>query len=170
MYKQTGINYDNNTKAIINRESLPAIPKNKIAGRISLNGDFSFKSVADSLYYISEWKRIAILNPEVMFFGYTKSWQDSILISALNDFKSLPNVVLRASVDDKTGYKIPKGWTYAGIETKNLDKMLTKKGIKSFSCKFNNKGHKLHKVTCDKCKICFNKGTQNVVVTFPMHK
>jgi hypothetical protein len=166
-YKNTGINYDNNTRGIINRLRLPAIPKNKIAGRISLNGDFSFKNLKDSIYYIKEWHRLAIANHNVMFFGYTKSWQDKRLLPYLNAFKAEKNVVLRASVDDDTGYKIPATWSMAGIESETVIKKASKKTV--FVCKFNQKDHKLYKVTCDKCKICFNKGSENVVVLFPKH-
>ncbi len=167
MYKNTGINYDNNTLAIINRETLPKIPRNKIAGRFSLNGDFSFKCIEDSIYYISEWKRIALENPTVQIFGYTKSWQDEKLLPYLEDFKSIANVVLRASVDEKTGYNVPTGWTIAGVKTqKAIDSL---KGKKYFTCKFTNKEHKMYKLQCDKCKICLSSKTQNVPVFFDQH-
>jgi hypothetical protein len=166
-YKNTGINYDNNTQGIIDRLRLPAIPKNKIAGRMSLNGDFSFKNLKDSVFYINEWHRLAIANRNVMFFGYTKSWQDKRLLNCLNAFKAEKNVVLRASVDDETGYNIPPTWTMAGIATIEVIEETSKKTV--FVCKFNQKGHKLHKVTCDKCKVCFNKGSENIVVLFPKH-
>jgi hypothetical protein len=169
MYKQVGINYDDNTLAIMNRERLPKIPKNKIAGRINLNGDFSFDNIEDSIYYISEWHRLAIENPSIMFFGYTKSWQDERLLPYLEDFKNLNNVVLRASVDDKTGYNVPNGWTIAGrMDETTIDKAGLK-NKKYFVCQFNNKNHALYKKPCDTCKVCLKKSCENIPVLFPSH-
>ena len=166
-WKNVGKNYDNVTQSIINREKIPPIPKNKVNCRISINGDFSFDNIDDSIYYIMEWYRVASEHENVNFFSYTKSWKDKKLLPYLNKLRSLKNVTIRASIDKTTGYKIPKNWTYSGIlENNTLDKIKVKK---YFICQFNNKKSKLYKVPCDKCKICISKKLSHIPVFFDEH-
>jgi hypothetical protein len=162
MYKASKRNYDNNTQQIINRQGLPPLPKKADIVRISVNGDFSFNKLEDSFYYIQEWINLARKNPQVKFFGYTKSWQDSRLLPLLNKLRNLANVVLRASVDDKTGYNVPAGWVIAGILQDDTIKSL--KGKRHYVCKFEK-----NKIQCSACKICFKSKLSQIAILFPSH-
>ncbi len=161
MYKATKANYESNTRALNNGESLPNVPKNRDVVRMYMNGDF------DSIETINEWKRLATENPETKFFGYTKQWQNSHLILALLELSKMDNVVLRASVDsetDKTIFDVQKaGFSIAGIFEGN--KSLSRVNAKNYYvCKFAE-----NKRTCDKCKICFSKKLSHYAIFFPAH-
>ena len=181
-YKNVGINYDNNTQSIIDRETLPNIPKSRNICRISINGDFSFKNDDDSIYYIKEWIRLAKYHVGISdkiktkkhkfghyveFFGYTKSWQNPKLIPYIQELNSLPNVNIKCSVDALTGIRIPKGFKKAGIKYGEIKTLKALKG--EFICQFGNEDNKnMYKKTCQECRICINKKT-NVDVYFPSH-
>jgi hypothetical protein len=88
-------------------ETLP--PGAKII-RIHVSGDF------DTCEYICDWIAMATNNPEVRFFGYTRSWRVPELLYDLIRLRNLPNVQLFASMD-KTMEQLPKpGWRRAWLE------------------------------------------------------
>ncbi len=155
MYKASKANYENNTRVLNRGSSLPALPKGSKVVRMYVNGDFHSK------HAIREWIALAYVNKDVKFFGYSKQWQNKELLPLLEKLKSLDNVVLRASVDKDTGYKIPSGWSRAGIFEGNGIHLDNKH---YYICKFKDNG-----IKCDKCKICFSSKLSHYAIYFPKH-
>ncbi len=153
MYPSVKANYTRNTQALYNGGLLPDVPKKRDVVRFYVAGDFQ------NIHAVKEWTRLARENKSVMFYGYTKAWTKPELLPYLNIFKNEGNVVIRASVDEKTGYDIPENWTKAGILEDN-----EKKG-KFFTCKSNKKTG----LKCDKCKVCFSVKFKDIPVYFPAH-
>lgn len=84
--------------------------------RIHVAGDF------DSVEYIRKWIEIAQKHKTVTFYGYTRSWQVSELIPALEELASLPNVYLWYSCDKDTGQPIQfDGVRHAYLATNDYD-------------------------------------------------
>ncbi len=158
MYPATKENYTNNTEALNNNAKLPVIPKSRKVVRMYVSGDFQ------SLHTIKEWIRLALQNKDIKFFGYTKQWKNESFIHYLNILRDLPNVVLRASVDNETGYNVPQGWSIAGIYRHGDDTLPHVKGNRYYLCKFSK-----NKIKCDKCKICFSTKLEKINVFFPSH-
>ncbi len=158
MYPTVKKNYIMNTNALNNGKSLPDIPQSRNVVRMYVSGDFQNK------HAINEWVRVALKHPKVIFYGYTKQWKNKKLLKELEKLKGYDNVVLRASVDDKTGYNVPKGWIKAGITGSKSRGLQLKNGINSYVCKFQD-----DKVKCDTCRICFNKNFKDIEIYFPKH-
>lgn len=78
--------------------------------RIHVSGDF------DTKLYIEEWIVLAKARPEVLFFGYTRSWRVAMLLPGLERFRALPNVQLFASMDKSMVELPPEGWRRAWLE------------------------------------------------------
>ncbi|MCI4436574.1 MAG: hypothetical protein JHC33_07170 [Ignisphaera sp.] len=144
-------NMDATTKvdfvSLMNDEIAKLVKKNIKTFRIHVSGDFY------DVKYIYRWVSIIQANPEMMFYGYTRSWSVDNLLPHLETLRCLPNVILFASTDDTTVGTPPATWreAYAGDTKPNGKKMVT--------CL-----EQAGKVaTCDKCKICFNhKSTLNI--------
>jgi hypothetical protein len=159
IYPNVRANWTKNTNALYNGALLPLIPRNRQGKplrktmRLYLSGDFQ------NVHTAKQWIFKAQENQDVMFFGYTKQWQNRDLLPFLETLKALPNVVLRASVDKETGYNVPEGWTKAGILEDNI------KEAKFFVCKSNAKT----KLKCFDCKVCFSVKHKNTPVYFPKH-
>jgi len=74
------------------------------AVRIHPSGDFFGTS------YVREWIEIVRSNPNVRFWGYTRSWRESAqqadgcegILDALHELSQLPNIELWASIDEET--------------------------------------------------------------------
>jgi len=66
---------------------------NARAFRLHVVGDFY------SVKYVERWLEIADRLPDVKFFGSTRSWRVLSLRDAVERFRDLPNVYLRASID-----------------------------------------------------------------------
>ena len=111
--------------------------------RMHVSGDFY------DVKYIYDWVNIAKLNPDMQFYGYTRSWSVPGMLSHLEALRCLPNVILFASTDIATTSSIPTGWreAFAGdFPPLNLVKP------KMIMCL--EQAGKLP--TCDACKLCFN--------------
>ncbi len=65
--------------------------------RIHVSGDF--KDVA----YIRKWIEIVATRTDVVFYAYTRSWQDAEMWEAIKDLHSFAHVNVNLSVDDVTG-------------------------------------------------------------------
>ncbi len=89
------------------KEPLP--PDAKIV-RIHVSGDF------DSRNYVQHWIKIVLEHPDVLFFGYTRSWRVPELLKPLERLRALPNVELFASMDQSIQEMPPPGWRRAWIE------------------------------------------------------
>lgn len=66
----------------------------RIAVRIHSSGDFF------SIEYIDFWKDIIQKNPDVLFWGYTRSWVISELTESVKDLNNLGNMKLILSWDE----------------------------------------------------------------------
>ncbi len=108
--------------------------------RWHVSGDFF------SVKYIYDWINIVKANPEIVFYGYTRTWSISNLLPHLEALRCLPNVILFASTDISTVGSIPSGWkeAWAGDLMPNKPKLLF--------C-LEQAGHVK---TCEQCGICFN--------------
>lgn len=139
----------------INRELLAL---NLIAVRLHASGDFYSKA------YIKKWIRIAIKNPGVKIWAYTRSWRVRYLLNDLNLLSSLPNVQLFASLDQETkesGEEPPYWLRVADITEKFGDS-----GPSFAECP--NQKNKL--ITCAKCTYCFKpSGQRKQNVIFEIH-
>jgi len=99
--------YQNNLQAskqaaFVNRMVSEILKTEARVFRLHVVGDF-YKDK-----YIEKWIEIANRLPSVKFFGSTKSWRVLRLRDAVERFRDLPNVYLRASIDfshlDKPSY------------------------------------------------------------------
>lgn len=86
---------------------LSTLPSRAVV-RIHTSGDFH------SYGYIAMWCLLAKAHPIIPFYAYTRSWRVPELVTALDEFRALPNVTLWASTDDTTG-PAPDGWPEATI-------------------------------------------------------
>jgi len=69
-----------------------------------------------SVEYVEKWIEIADRLPDVKFFGSTRSWRVPELRHAVERFRDLPNVHLRASVDFSHSDQPGGGWGVWTIE------------------------------------------------------
>jgi hypothetical protein len=116
--------------------------------RIHVSGDFY------NVAYIHKWVSIIKSNPNMMFYGYTRSWSIPNMVSHLEALRSLQNVILFASTDDTTVGTIPTGWREA-----YADSAMPTNKTKMIFCP--EQAGKL--TSCDKCGLCFNqKSTVNI--------
>jgi len=85
------------------------------AFRLHVIGDFY------SSEYIKKWIQIATILYEVNFFGSTRSWRCDFLWESLKEFRDLPNVYMKASID-ATDHLEPFscGWRVWSIEGEGL--------------------------------------------------
>lgn len=94
-------------------ETLPweddPLPADAKIVRIHVSGDFTTQS------YIEAWIALATRRSEVLFFGYTRSWNVPQLLPGLERFRALPNVQLFASMDGDMELP-PEGWRRAWLE------------------------------------------------------
>jgi hypothetical protein len=157
-YPDTKKNIAFNTDMIKSNE-MPKIPTNRNVARIfSVYGDF------ESIDEIKKVIRLAQSQPEKIIYGYTKTWTIDSYIPYLRYLKNMKNVVLRFSIDSTIKKVLPIDFTKAGILEESTD---TK--VKHFVCKFGDKSHKMYKLQCSNCGICFKKSLQAVPVYFPKH-
>ena len=148
----TAAQYKQNFVQHMNTEILKLYNKGIKVFRMHVSGDFY------DVKYIHNWVSIANANPNMMFYGYTRSWSIPNMLSHLEALRGLHNVILFASTDDTTVGNVPAGWreAYAGSVKPNGKKMVT--------CL-----EQAGKVaTCDKCKICFNTKS-NLNIHFKPH-
>ena len=78
--------------------------------RLHVVGDFY------SVKYVEKWIEIANRLPGVKFFGSTRSWRVPRLRDAVERFRDLPNVYLRASIDFSHLDRPPCSWGVWSIE------------------------------------------------------
>lgn len=78
--------------------------------RIHVSGDFY------SAQYVRQWIRLVRQHPDVLFWGYTRSWRVKRMLPALEDLRGEPNVQLFASTDGSITEPTPAGWRVAFIE------------------------------------------------------
>ncbi len=91
------------------------ILKADVAGfRLHVVGDFY------AVAYIDKWIEIARRLPAVAFFGSTRSWRSVYLRDRLEAFRDLPNVFMRASVDNTHRDMPGKGWRLWSVEGKGV--------------------------------------------------
>jgi len=78
--------------------------------RLHVVGDFY------NAKYVESWLEIADRLPDVKFFGSTRSWRVLRLRDAVKNFRDLPNVYLRASIDLSHLDRPPCSWGVWSIE------------------------------------------------------
>jgi len=138
---------------LMNMELAKLTAKSIKTFRWHVSGDFF------NVKYIYDWVNIVKSNPEITFYGYTRSWSVPDLLPHLEALRSLPNVILFASTDISTVGNAPATWREAfaadDIPFGN-QKML-------FCLEQAGKVK-----TCDQCKICFNQKS-TVDIYFKTH-
>ena len=81
------------------------------AFRLHVVGDFY------SVEYTEKWVEIANQLTTVMFFGSTRSWRCEFLSEAVKEFRDLPNVFIKASVDATDNLEpFSCGWKVWSVE------------------------------------------------------
>lgn len=130
-------------------EQIEAIrPKAGSIVRIHVSGDFH------SPEYILAWRKVAMLNPDVRFYAYTRSWRIARLLPALEALRSRPNVQIFASIDQDTGIP-PKGWRYAMMGQLNGHNAPGSVLCPEQSGRFE---------TCTECGICYRDCKVNITL------
>ena len=71
-----------------------SLPESAEVVRIHVSGDFN------TIPYIIQWWDLVNENPDVLFFGYTRSWIIPDLLPHLQRLNQLPNVTIFASMDE----------------------------------------------------------------------
>jgi hypothetical protein len=157
IYKNAAKSYETNFNATKNNKDFVLLMNTELV-KLSNKGINIFRfHVSGDFYdvkYVYDWVNIAKSNPNMQFYGYTRSWSISNMLPHLEALRSLPNVILFASTDTATMGNIPNGWreAYAGDSkpggTPKMVFCLEQAGKLS---------------TCDQCKLCFNtKSTVNI--------
>ena len=84
---------------------LPTKVKDGDVFRLHVAGDFFDPA------YVYAWINLITNNPNVMFFGYTRSWRMHDMQDSLKDLAALPNMELLLSCDRDTGYPNEDIWS-----------------------------------------------------------
>lgn len=130
--------------------------------RIHVSGDFY------SVEYVRKWIKVAKRKPNVVFYGYTRSWRVPKFVAPLEELGSLPNVYLFYSCDAETGApprsrNIRRAYLMTNDDdvapyhvdlnfrdnTKNVLKFDRKGRV---VCPYDNG---VTSTTCSTCKLCF---------------
>ena len=146
---------------------LPTKVKDGDVFRLHVAGDFFDPA------YVYAWINLITNNPNVMFFGYTRSWRMHDMQDSLKDLAALPNMELLLSCDRDTGYPnedIWSGFRTAFMMVTDDDASLVKPDTHvvfrdnryailkqvngNLVCPTENG---ISKTTCEKCKWCFKK-------------
>lgn len=90
--------------------AVPPIPEDAQHLRLHVSGDF------DTVEYIEQWIGRLSERPDVICWGYTRSWRVRELLPALERLRALPNVQLFASMDKSCIDIPPTGWRRAWID------------------------------------------------------
>lgn len=129
------------------------LPSDAKIVRIHVSGDF------DTPLYIQHWIKVVLEHPDVLFFGYTRSWRVPELLFDLNRLRALPNVELFASMDKSIAELPPQGWRRAWIENDSR----IGRDVPSYVCPEQTG----RKANCQECGYCI-VGRKNDV-TFLLH-
>lgn len=131
--------------------------------RVHSSGEFF------SAKYISDWYRIVSKCPQVLFFGYTRSWRDPEMLQVLTRFVQRHNVRFWYSCDQESGPSpispyVRRAYMQTSdddIPSYDVDLIFrtkrstilkrTKTGI--LVCPAENG---VTKVTCSTCRLCFS--------------
>lgn len=133
--------------------------------RIHVSGDF------DTVKYIRSWQKLALSYPNVLFFGYTRSWRVKELLPYLTKLGEINNVTLWASMDHSIEEMPPATWRRAWIEgddriIKVSDKMYkTYDGRKAIICPEENGLIP----NCETCGYCFQYKDRKSDLVFLKH-
>lgn len=130
--------------------------------RIHVLGDFY------SLSYTRKWIRIVRSLPDVVFYAYTRSFACPRILPALNDLRTLPNMVLWWAVDKTSTAQPPEGRiAYMSLDDEDLPPeeaslvfrvMRKTKKVKLngvFVCPKETGKPTKDGLHCDSCKYCF---------------
>ena len=123
--------------------AVPALPQPRKDGartllRLHVSGDF------DTAPYVHTWRRALEERPDVLAWGYTRSWRVPRLRKALDALRALPNVQLFASWDASMGdERPPEGWRVAYIHPAP---------VQAYACPEQDG----RKADCASCRYCFD--------------
>jgi len=88
---------------------IPPLPTDATLVRFHVSGDF------DTPEYVEAWIELCRRRPDVLFFGYTRSWRVPTLLPKLARLKLLLNVQLFASMDITMKKLPPPAWRRAWL-------------------------------------------------------
>lgn len=146
------INNKTELKIIINDQL--KLAKRPCAVRLHSSGDFF------SIDYINFWYDIVKMNTDISFWAYTRSWNVRILLSALNELRSLINFQLFASWDESMNTNLLPNWRKS-LVIGNLSKLKELDINKDYACpeQFGKKPN------CASCGFCIKDSVKNVIYT-----
>lgn len=118
--------------------------------RIHSSGDFF------SPDYVQFWSRIVANNPEVTFWGYTRSWESPKIRPALESLRQHQNIELFASIDP-TMSVAPEGWRLSYVKDPQYPDFSIPENL--VQCPEEVQEN----VTCASCSFCLRKSTRGVL-------
>lgn len=144
--------------------------------RIHVSGDFY------STEYVLKWTKIVQALPSVKFFGYTRSWYkpDEVSYESLDSLAALPNMSLWWSADKDTGKPIQSQHArVAYMMTDDRDipgyavdllfrvnhETIMKQVLGTQVCPVENGVSLTTPLTCNRCRICFDKSQLTQLTT-----
>ena len=138
------------------RLQLTRAKKKPSAVRIHASGEL------ETVQELKEWIETAKLTPDIPFYIYTKAYE--ILDTALSstDNKTMPkNFFINISIWHENGIDIYNKWKHldcirAFVYDDGYD-YSKKLKINCYCPAYDENGKLSHELTCDKCKICFQK-------------
>ena len=144
------------------------IQKRKLAVvRIHVSGDFY------SIGYIRKWTNIVAACPDTTFFVFTRSWRVKRLLPALMTLAKAPNLHIWWSVDRETG-PAPQhddiagdaymayddsdepSWPVGLVFRDKVESVMKYTPNGYFVCTYEQGIKHTRKMTCTRCKFCFN--------------
>lgn len=138
---------------------VPELPADAKIVRFHVSGDFGTEG------YIRYWIGAVQSRPDVVFYGYTRSWRCSHLLPSLEELRRQPNVTLWASMDSTIAELPPNGWRRAWIAGDSRLTPITKNRFQTFDgrqaivCLEENG----LLPSCEACGFCWKDGSTDLV-------
>ena len=138
------------------RLQLKRAKKKPSAVRIHASGEI------ETVQELREWIATAATTPDIPFYIYTKAYEvlDEVLSSM--DVRKMPkNFFINVSIWHENGVDIYNKWKHLdGIRAFVYDDGYDYSGLLKMDCycpAYDKNGKLSHELTCDKCRICFQK-------------
>jgi hypothetical protein len=155
--RNTQVMRDNIEKAFSDiKLQLSRASKKPSAVRIHSSGEL------ETVQEFREWIDTATIAPEVPFYIYSKNYEVLDEVLSIMDTKKIPkNFFINISIWHEEGIDIYNKWKHLDcIRAFVYDDGYDYSNVLKFDCycpAYDKNGKLKHDLTCDKCKICFQK-------------